>query len=52
MENTPSTEKRLGVAEGGVDLGDFGREEGAALKAGEVSEGRIFVQQGFEFEPG
>ena len=40
------------MAEGGVDLGDLGGEEGAAAKGGEVSKVRIVEQQGLQFEPG
>lgn len=40
------------MAEGGVDLGDFGGEEGAALQLSEGRKGWIFQEKGTEFLPG
>lgn len=40
------------MTKGGVDLGDFGGEEGAALQLCEGRKGWIFQEKGTEFLPG
>jgi hypothetical protein len=40
------------VAKAGVDLGDFGGEEGAAVKASKRLKIGIFGEQGAELLPG
>ena len=42
----------LRVAEGGVDLGDLGGEEGAAVETDKRLQIRIFSEQRTEFLPG
>ena len=43
---------RSGTAERGIDLGDFGGEEGATVKGREGSECRILEEQRLQFLPG
>ena len=44
--------ERLRIAEGGIDLSDFGREEGTATEGSKGRQGRIVGEQTAEFLPG